>query len=142
MNGFVFQKAFVELFVPKSDFTALLEKLKSDDVKEEVSFYASNAKGEFFSSDHDAGSTNAVTWGAFPGKEIITPTIIEEVSFRAWAEEAFGIWGEWSRVYVGASEEKKKSREMIEGMMSEVWLVNIIHHGYVEAEGLWELLLS
>jgi methylenetetrahydrofolate reductase (NADPH) len=142
-NGFVFQKAFVELFVPKEDLEALLTKMRADDTKELVSFYASNSKGEFLSSDDGAGgSTNAVTWGSFPGKEIITPTIIEEVSFRAWAEEAFGIWSEWSRVYTGVGEEKKKSREVIEGMADQVWLVNVIHHGYHEKEGLWELLLN
>ena len=27
---------------------------------------------------------NAVTWGVFPGKEIIQPTIVEAVSFMAW----------------------------------------------------------
>ena len=92
----------MELFIPSQDFEVLLEKLRAPGVSEETSFYASNAKGEFISSatGQTGGATNAVTWGAFPGKEIVTPTIIEEVSFRAWAEEAFGIWGEWRpRVY-------------------------------------------
>ena len=151
-NGFVFQKAFVELFLPSSDWEVLKAKLTSKKHAAEVSFYASNATGEFISSDTSGengdggGSTNAVTWGAFPGKEIITPTIIEEVSFRAWAEEAFGIWGEWTNVYAGRgriSEERgKASRELIEKVREDVWLVNVIHHGYVEREGLWELLFD
>ncbi|KAI9781015.1 MAG: hypothetical protein M1835_004371, partial [Candelina submexicana] len=90
-NGFVFQKAFVELFLPSADWHSLRSKLST--TLEEVSFYAGNNAGEFDSSD--AESVNAVTWGTFPGKEIITPTIIEQVSFRAWLEEAFGIWSEW-----------------------------------------------
>jgi methylenetetrahydrofolate reductase (NADPH) len=116
-----------------------------------VTWYASNAKGDFVSSDTDpanlrgrgnggTGSTNAVTWGVFPGKEIVTPTIIEEVSFKAWAEEAFGIWGEWGRVYTG--EKGRESRRVIDEIMGDSWLVNVIHHGYVEKEGLWELLLN
>ena len=32
----------------------------------------------------DEGAANTVTWGVFPGKEIVQPTIIEEVSFLAW----------------------------------------------------------
>jgi len=32
----------------------------------------------------DDGAANTVTWGVFPGKEIVQPTIIEEVSFCAW----------------------------------------------------------
>ncbi|CAG8956018.1 hypothetical protein HYFRA_00008874 [Hymenoscyphus fraxineus] len=144
-NGFVFQKAFVELFMPSSSFTALHKKLTSSDLAPLVSFYASNAKGDLLqsatpstSNPEEENSTNAVTWGAFPGKEIITPTIIEEVSFRAWAEEAFGIWGEWERVYPRGSE----SQKLLEKVRSDVWLVNVIHHGFVEKEGLWELLMD
>lgn len=149
-NGFVFQKAFVELFLPSKDWILLKEKLTNDENEEVVSWYAANAKGDYLTSDsitangvgarggEEVGSTNAVTWGAFPGKEIITPTIIEEVSFRAWAEEAFGIWEEWGRVYERESESKK----LIEGIREDYWLVNIIHHGYVEREGLWDLLLK
>ncbi len=79
-----------------------------------MSYYAGNNAGDFVSSDVEA--VNAVTWGAFAGKEyapsltfmspsaslrtdhtlipghrITTPTIIEQVSFRAWLEEAFSI---------------------------------------------------
>lgn len=146
-NGFVFQKAFVELFIPSSDWKTLQQKLSSEEIRPMVSWYASNAAGDYLSSDNSSssaeggGSTNAVTWGAFPGKEIITPTIIEEVSFRAWAEEAFGIWGEWGRVY-GPSEKGQASRGLIEGVRGDVWLVNVIHHGYVEKEGLWGMLLG
>ncbi|KAH7389069.1 methylenetetrahydrofolate reductase-domain-containing protein [Cadophora sp. MPI-SDFR-AT-0126] len=143
-NGFVFQKAFVELFIPEADWKSLHAKLTSPEIAPTVSWYASNASGSFLSSSPNSpdseggGSTNAVTWGAFPGKEIITPTIIEEVSFRAWAEEAFGIWGEWGRVYPARS----VSKSVVDGCREGYWLVNVIHHGYVEKEGLWELLLS
>jgi methylenetetrahydrofolate reductase (NADPH) len=133
-NGFVFQKAFVELFLPSTDWSTLHAKLTDPSIAESVSWYAANDAGEFVSS---SGATNAVTWGVFPGKEIITPTIIEEVSFRAWAEEAFGIWAEWGRVYVGKGSESKGVLEAVKG---DVWLVNVIHHGFVEGEALWELL--
>lgn len=143
-NGFVFQKSFVEFFLPSSDWTKLLEKLKS--VGESVCFYAANAKGDFVSSDSSGGvnspvagvSTNAVTWGVFPAKEIVTPTIIEEVSFRAWAEEAFGIWGEWAKVYGRGSESEK----LLNGIKEDYWLVNLIHHEFVERDALWNLLLE
>lgn len=32
----------------------------------------------------EEGAANTVTWGVFPGKEIVQPTIIEEVSFLNW----------------------------------------------------------
>jgi methylenetetrahydrofolate reductase (NADPH) len=144
-NGFVFQKAFVELFLPAADWTALHARLTDPAVRDHICFYASNAAGDFVSSDGSGeveravqeASTNAVTWGVFPGKEIITPTIIEEVSFRAWSEEAFGIWDEWAAVYGKGSDTEKLLREL----RGDTWLVNIIHHEYVEKEALWDLLL-
>ncbi|KAI2608407.1 MTHFR-domain-containing protein [Hypoxylon fragiforme] len=145
-HGFVFQKAFVEFFIPSAEWKVLLEKLQSSEVQDTVCFYATNAAGDYTSSDQTgdtAGegqepSTNAVTWGVFPGKEIITPTIIEEVSFRAWSEEAFGIFGEWAQVYGKGSESEK----LLENAKADSWLVNIIHHDYVEKDALWDLLLS
>lgn len=145
-NGFVFQKAFVEFFMPADDWKRLHDKLSSPEMKDRAWFYASNAEGDFWSSDISGGlslevkepGTNAVTWGVFPGKEIITPTIIEEVSFRAWAEEAFGIWGEWAQVYGKGSE----SAQLLERLKGELWLVNIIHHEYIDKEALWEFLMS
>lgn len=145
-NGFVFQKAFVEFFMPTDDWKRLYEKLSRPEMKDKLWFYAANAEGDFLSSDFSGGldqevqeaGTNAVTWGVFPGKEIITPTIIEEVSFRAWAEEAFGIWAEWAQVY-GKGSESAKALEKLRG---ELWLVNIIHHEYVEKDALWDFLMS
>ncbi|KAL1835703.1 hypothetical protein VTJ49DRAFT_6200 [Mycothermus thermophilus] len=174
-NGFVFQKAFVEFFLPSKDWRELEKRLTKPEMRDVVCFYATNARGDFVSSDTTAAaaegtntattatiesttsptgaigggggggggeqreaSTNAVTWGVFPGKEIVTPTIIEEVSFRAWSEEAFGIWREWAKIYERGSE----SARFLEGVKQDVWLVNIIHHDFVDAGGLWELLLG
>ncbi|KAG6290191.1 hypothetical protein E4U09_004540 [Claviceps aff. purpurea] len=148
-NGFVFQKAFAEFFLPSTDWHVLADKLKGSDYCDSVCFYAANAAGDFMSSDMSSGSgaspardvatasTNAVTWGVFPGKEIVTPTIIEEVSFKAWSEEAFGIWGEWAKVYGRGSESEK----FLSGIRADYWLVNIIHHDFVDGEALWTLLL-
>ncbi|ROV92613.1 hypothetical protein VPNG_09863 [Cytospora leucostoma] len=145
-NGFVFQKAFVEFFMPADQWKKLHEKLLKPELKDSIWFYAANAAGDLIMPDVSSGvehepreeGTNAVTWGVFPGKEIVTPTIVEEVSFRAWAEEAFGIWGEWGQVYGKGSE----SAQFLEKMKNELWLVNIIHHEYVEPEALWDLLLN
>ncbi|KAK4203879.1 methylenetetrahydrofolate reductase-domain-containing protein [Triangularia verruculosa] len=146
-NGFVFQKAFVEFFIPSADWKVLEQKLRRPDLKDDVCFYAINAAGDFVSSDTAASveadgekeaSTNAVTWGVFPGKEIVTPTIIEEVSFRAWSEEAFGIWGEWAKIYGKGSE----SERLLENIRADAWLVNIIHHDFIDSDAIWEVLLN
>ena len=131
-NGFVFQKPFVEFFLPSSDWKYLQQELGEDD---EVTYFAGNAAGDFVSSD--AESVNPVTWGTFTGKEIVTPTIIEAVSFKAWLEEAFGIWQEWQRVYKPGSESSK----LLERLRKDLWLVNIIDHRFVEERALWDSLL-
>lgn len=83
-------------------------------------------------------AVNAVTWGVFPGQEIVQSTIIEETSFLAWKEEAFEIWSEWSRLYPKSS----PARRLLEGISEEWWLVSLIHHDYKDKEGLWEFLLG
>ena len=161
-GGFVFQKAFVELFVPAKDWLEVLRpKLTSKDVEGEVSWYASpcpssleedgaefsapdrdivngNPKLQGFESSSPSTAVNSVTWGAFPGKEIVTPTIIEEVSFRAWVEEAFTLWREWERCHAVGSESRKFLRREREGL----WLINVIGHGYREPGKLWDILIG
>lgn len=132
-NGFVFQKPFVEFFLPSSEWKLLQQLL---DGEPQITYFAGNATGDFHSTDE--ASVNPVTWGAFAGKEIITPTIIEAVSFKAWLEEAFGMWREWQRIYRQGSE----SSRLLERIHKDYWLVNVIHHGFVEKGALWKDLLG
>ncbi|KAK4501784.1 hypothetical protein PRZ48_007593 [Zasmidium cellare] len=132
-NGFVFQKPFVEFFIPAAGWKKLQGKL---DKHPQITYFAGNSKGDFISSDEE--SVNPVTWGTFTGKEIITPTIIEAVSFKAWQEEAFGIWGEWQRIYRPGSESSK----LLERIRKDYWLVSVIHHGFLEEGALWDDLLK
>lgn len=132
-NGFVFQKPFVEFFIPSADWKTLSGKLVEHP---QITYFAGNAQGDFVSSGET--TINPVTWGTFAGKEIITPTIIEAVSFKAWSEEAFGIWGEWQRVYRSGSESSK----LLERIRKDYWLVSVIHHGFLEEGALWSDLLE
>lgn len=144
-GGFVFQKAFVEFFVPSATFTErLLPRLNALHKEGEISYYACKSDGSFLSSE-SSEAVHAVTWGSFAGKEIATATMVEEVSFRAWVEEAFGIWGEWGRCVGeagrrGGVQRARDSRAFLRRVERDVWLVNIIGHGYREAGRLWELL--
>ena len=146
-GGFVFQKAFVEFFVPASTFASTLrphlDALRNEG---EISYYAGNASGAFQSSE-SSDAVHAVTWGSFAGKEIATATMVEEVSFRAWVEEAFGIWGEWARCVGEAArrgrvEKARQSRDFLRRTERDVWLVNVIGHGYREGGRLWEVLMK
>ena len=130
-NGYVFQKPFVEFFIPSAAFAELKPHL---DAHEQITYFAGNAAGDFEASQEDG--VNPVTWGTFAGKEIVTPTIIEAVSFKSWLEEAFSIWREWQRIYQPRSETSK----LLSSVRQDVWLVNVIWGDFVEGHGLWEFL--
>lgn len=53
-----------------------------------ITYYVINNQGDLRTNTHSDGP-NAVTWGVFPGKEIIQPTIVEAVSFMAWKVRIF-----------------------------------------------------
>ncbi|KAF2672976.1 methylenetetrahydrofolate reductase 2 [Microthyrium microscopicum] len=132
-SGFVFQKPFVEFFISNTSWKAFREVL---DKHPEVTYFASNSAGAFEASDSEA--VNPVTWGTFAGKEIITPTIIEAESFRAWRDEAFSIWREWQHIYPPRS----PTAQLLKDIESDYWLLNIVHHNYLEANAIWDLLLN
>ncbi|OCT52671.1 Methylenetetrahydrofolate reductase 1 [Cladophialophora carrionii] len=91
----------------------------------------------------DVDTVNAVTWGVFPSREILTPTIIEAESFRAWAQEAYAIWSEWKRCFPRGSEEAA----FLDRARGDVVLVNIVgqeFRGGHDGQGgrLWKILLD
>jgi methylenetetrahydrofolate reductase (NADPH) len=62
----------------------LLELLISQiELDSSMTYYVINKQGDLRTNTHSDGP-NAVTWGVFPGKEIIQPTIVEAISFMAW----------------------------------------------------------
>lgn len=151
-EGFVFQKAFVEFFVSRSSWEEDLKPRLQRYTEEEISWLKTDVNGDFECSTSSAATAdktsskptpglngvNAVTWGVFRGKEIITPTIIEEQSFRAWGEEAYGIWSVWRRVFPRGSEEE----QFLEKCRMEMCLVNVVGQQYVgtEAGNVWKIL--
>jgi methylenetetrahydrofolate reductase (NADPH) len=132
-NGYVYQKPFVEFFLPSSDWEKLKPKLDSND---QITYFAGNDAGDFEATDEE--NVNPVTWGVFKAKEIVTPTIIEAVSFRSWLDEAYSIWREWQRIYPRGSATNKLLGEV----RQDVWLVNVIWGDYMNGRGLWEMLLE
>lgn len=155
-EGFIFQKAFVEFFCTSADWVLLKQKLAQQPTLD-YSWLKIDAHGRFESSDTQEDSTgqltskrtpgtsgvNAITWGVFRGKEIITPTIIEPEAFQAWSEEAYSIWGEWRRCFPRGSEEEK----CLEALRQDMVLVNVVGQNFLGGHGgeggnLWKTLLD
>jgi len=116
-NGYVYQKAYLELLVPPSVLGEVISRAEKD---ADITYYAVNKAGDLKSNAPSDGP-NAVTWGVFPGKEIVQPTIVETISFLAWKDEAFRLGIDWAHCYSSLS----PTRQLIEGLMEKWYLVNI-----------------
>ena len=77
---YVYQKAYVEFFTSPEMFVELQAALKKQST---VTYMAVNNAGDFH-SNQESTSVNAVTWGVFPGTEIIQPTVVDQDSFLGW----------------------------------------------------------
>lgn len=142
-NGIVYQKAFVEIFVPKEQWESELKSsLKPHFEEKTITYYVGDAEGNIESNlfvGPDAhNSKNAITWGVFPLKEVLQPTIIDYESFKAWNEEAFLLWIEWARCY----KKNTKTFQLLNSIYSNYVLVSLIHHDFTDEAGLWTLLLQ
>lgn len=106
-GGYVYQKAYVEFFCSKEKLDALVVKCKD---RSSLTYMAVNKEGTL-KSNVGPTDVNAVTWGVFPAKEIIQPTIVDPVSFKVWKDEAFEIWSRgWAALYP----EGDASRKLVE----------------------------
>lgn len=116
-GGYVYQKAYLEILISPELMPDLIARI---DQEPDVTFYAVNKAGDLRTNSPSDGP-NAVTWGVFPGKEIVQPTIVETVSFLAWKDEAFRFGTDWAHCHPSGS----PSREIISSIMEEWYLVNI-----------------
>ncbi|KAJ6100014.1 hypothetical protein N7467_001549 [Penicillium canescens] len=129
-NGFVYQKAYLELLVPSYLINELITRIEKND---DLTYHATNKQGELKTNTRD--SPNALTWGIFAGREIIQPTIVETVSFLAWKDEAYLLGEHWSKCYNAAS----PSRKLIQNVMEDWYLVNIVDNDFHRSNAVFEL---
>ncbi|KIW18206.1 methylenetetrahydrofolate reductase [Exophiala spinifera] len=158
-EGWVFQKAFVEFFCPRQEWEDRLKPLLLKYEADTLGWMKTDASGVFESSTDikqpntpeksttkqtpGTSGISAVTWGVFRNREIITPTIIEDESFRAWGEEAYSIWSVWRRCFPRGSEEEK----FLDRMRQDLVLVNVVGNNYAGGHSgqggeLWKILLE
>jgi methylenetetrahydrofolate reductase (NADPH) len=116
-NGYVYQKAYLELLVSPGVIIELIARIERDP---ELTYYAVTKSG-VLKTNAPGDGPNAVTWGVFPGKEIVQPTIVETISFLAWKDEAFRLGMDWAHCHSASS----PSRVLIQSMMDSWYLVNI-----------------
>ncbi|KAA0154576.1 hypothetical protein FNF27_02305 [Cafeteria roenbergensis] len=130
-DGVVFQKAYIEFFVSPEQWEHLRKAMPAFP---SLTYHAMNLAGEEHINT-DRTRATAVTWGVFPGREILQPTVVDPVSFRVWKDEAFELWrSQWASAYPGDDEASVRAREVIERIRSTWLLVNVVDNDYAEPE--------
>lgn len=144
-NGFVYQKQYLEFLIPKSKLSTLIEKIdklnkpsnshnNSKDDFNVLTYFTIDSNDDLHSNSKD-DSANAVTWGIFPGQEVLQPTIVEKVSFLAWKDEVFRIAEEWASIFENDSQQKN----IIKSLVDDYALVNIVDNDFVGEEKIFSL---
>ncbi|PWA44851.1 methylenetetrahydrofolate reductase 2 [Artemisia annua] len=109
-GGYIYQKAYVELICSAEKLNSLVEKIKA---YPSLTYIAVNKEGNLL-SNVGKSDVNAVTWGVFPAKEIIQPTVVDPASFLIWKDEAFEIWSRgWAQLYPEDDSSKTLLQELI-----------------------------
>ncbi|XP_041802288.1 methylenetetrahydrofolate reductase [Chelmon rostratus] len=133
-GGYVFQKAYLEFFTSSENVTALLKVLKKYEPR--VNYHIVNVHGRNLTNAPDM-QPNAVTWGIFPGREIVQPTVADPVSFMYWKDEAFALWIEqWAKLY----EDESPSRMIIKYIHDNYFLVNLVDNDFPLDNCLWQVI--
>ena len=133
-GGYVFQKAYLEFFTCEENIIALLQVLGR---YPSVNFQVINFDGSFNCTNNEKLQPNAVTWGVYPGCEVKQPTIVDPISFRAWSEEVFALWTKvWGNLYDPGS----TSRQVIEHVATNYYLVNLVDNDFPKGSCIWNLL--
>jgi len=125
-GGYVYQKAYVEFFTSPENVQKIIDITKKKFPT--LTFHAINIKGESYTNTK---GTNAVTWGVFPGKEIVQPTVVDAESFVVWKDEAFTVWRSgWAHKYPDAS----PPRALLDSIINSYFLVNVVDNNFIDGD--------
>ncbi|KAI9218612.1 methylenetetrahydrofolate reductase-domain-containing protein [Blastocladiella britannica] len=140
-NGWVYQKAYLEFFISPAALEALLAHLAKVDKDGIITYHVVTRTGgiEEVRTNHEVDAVNAVTWGVFPGKEVVQPTIVDLASFMAWRDEAYLLWDSWAAVYDAGSAE----RALVQGVAADWCLMTLVDNDFTAPkEALFDVLAA
>lgn len=141
-NGYVYQKQYLEFLCPKGLLADLLLKIDNHNKSQlesaslVISYYAVNKDSTLWTNCDD-DDINAVTWGVFPGEEILQPTIVEKTSFLAWKDEVYSLLQEWGNIMQALVVEidddtRKNFIDFVSQFAEEYVLVNLVNNDFID----------
>ena len=125
-GGRVYQKAYIEFFCSPEKLKELKERCKGYSM---LSLHAIDLNGDECSigTFEDPYQTTAVTWGVFPNREILQPTVFDKGTFEIWSKEAFDLWiSTWASLY----DDESYSAELIYNIYESYYLVAVVDNDY------------
>jgi len=132
-GGYVYQKAYLEFFTSRENMLCLKEVLEEFP---QINYHIINHQEEDYTNS-DQLEPIAVTWGVFPGKEVVQPTVVDPVAFKCWKDEAFGLWLEqWGCLYP----ESSHSRQVIKAIHNNYYLINLVDNDFPQPSVLFEVV--
>jgi methylenetetrahydrofolate reductase (NADPH) len=139
-GGYVYQKEYCECFCSPSNMEKLALMVKKNP---SMHLYAVNVHGVRVQEGTELGGVTALTWGVFPNREIVQPTIFDPDIFVVWSEEAFSLW---TTMWLNLYEFDTTSYDLIETIRDTYFLCAIIDNNFIEEKGndvsLWEIMLQ
>lgn len=137
-DGFVYQKQYLEFLLPKNKLPNLEATLANNEI---MTYFATDKDGNLNSNHPNGSRANAVTWGIFPGREVVQPTIVEKISFLAWKEEFYRIIEEWKLTL--KNNEANESVALLDSLSNDYVLINIVDNDFISKDDkIFDLLTS
>jgi methylenetetrahydrofolate reductase (NADPH) len=125
--GRVYQKAYTEFFCSPHHLHKIMELIGNHP---SLTFYAVDAQGLEHHSACAKKGVMALTWGCFPNKEILQPTVFDYDSFLVWSKEVFQLWTRsWASLY----EDDSESADLLYNIHDTYFLVALIDNDYFES---------
>ncbi len=127
-GGVVYQKAYLEFFCSAEKWSSLRTLIETDKTFASLTYHATNHDGSKAASNCTTRGTAAVTWGVFPGREVIQPTVVDPEAFMVWKDEAFSLWlRHWAVIY----DDESVSYELIHKIHDTYFLVNLVDNDFL-----------
>lgn len=129
-GGYVYQKAYIEFFTSAANLAKIMKLAAAE--SNSISITAMNAKGDKVTNiQMGEAHVNAVTWGVFPNREIVQPTVVDVESFRVWKDEAFALWiSQWQPLYEAGS----AAHDLVQSVHDTYYLVNMVDNDYIQGD--------
>lgn len=126
-KGYVYQKQYLEFVLPRDKLPSFQELCSKHD--DHLTYFAIDANDDLSTNHPEETRANAVTWGVFPGSEILQPTIVEKVSFLAWKEEFYTILKEWKLTF--QEHKAAQSINLVNELIDNYVLVNVVDNDFI-----------